>query len=250
MINFFKGFGLGLCIFIFFIFGLLVNKIQLFFDENKDAMEIHRKISIEKDVDYDNFVAYPRFSASKFLSTKESLSDDDKMQITQLFDKVLKRVESSQICSGGSYFLQQNIAYDKGINFPYGYDFSSAFECEFNKNDIDSYQTLLKDINEILKDNDYIVLNVPAIRPIFSDKLIKQTQEKLYSNGYDAAVELAKHYSLKTNKVCNISSISYYYEQNDNNSGETNIYLSSFDSGYLTKKPKQKLDVVVLLKCK
>ena len=208
MKNFLKGFGLGFGLLVFFILGLMISKAYNLLITN-DKSQIVRNIEVSKKANYDSYISYPRFSASKFLSTKEDLSDSEKANITNTFNKVLELVRNSNICVGGSYMLEQNIAYKDGLSVPSGYRFNSGFECRFNKDELSSYQNLLKNINEILANNDYIALNIPAIKSIVSDSALDKIQDELYDEIYKKADELAKHYSNISKKTCVISNITY-----------------------------------------
>lgn len=208
MKNFFKGFALGFGLLVFFILGLVVSKAYEFFITN-DKSSIVRNIEVSKKVNYDSYISYPRFSASKILSIKEDLSDSEKADITNTFNKVLELVKNSGICMGGSYMLEQNIAYKDGLSVPSGYRFDSSFECRFNKENFNNYQTLLKNINEILSKNEFITLNIPAIKSIVSDSALDVIQDELHDEIYEKSNELAKHYSKISNKICAISNISY-----------------------------------------
>lgn len=208
MKSFLKGFSLGFGLLIFFILGLVVTKAYDFFI-TKDKSEIIRNIEVGKKVNYDSYISYPRFSASKVLSTKEDLSDSEKATITKVFDQILKEVKESNICVGGSYMLEQNIAYKDGLSVPSGYRFDSNFECRFNKDNFDAYQNLLKKLNDILATNEFIVLNIPAIKSIVSDSALEKIQNDLHDEIYTKSSELAKHYSNITKKICVVSNITY-----------------------------------------
>lgn len=212
MRSFLKGFGLGFGLLLFFILGLVSTKAYNLFI-NKDKNTITRNIEVSKNVSYDTYISYPRFSASKLLSTKEDLSDSEKAKITKLFEEVLNKVKESDICTGGSYMLQPNIAYKDGLSVPSGYRFDSNFECRFNKDNFQNYQDLLKSINQVLENNEFIILNIPAIKSIISDSVTNQVQEELHDEIYKKSSELAAHYSKITSKTCEITNITYDLNQ-------------------------------------
>lgn len=208
MKNFLKGFGLGFCLLIFFILGLISTKAYELL-VSSDKSKIVRKIEASKNIAYDTYVSFPRFSASKLLSTKENLSEEEKAKITKIFEDVLNRVKVSNICTGGSYMLQPNIAYKDGLSVPSGFRFDAGFECNFKKDEISKYQELLKDINKILENNEFISLNIPAIKSSISDEMLNKVREELHDDLYKKSSELAQHYSQITNKLCVISDINY-----------------------------------------
>lgn len=208
MRNFLKGFFIGFGIMIFFVLGIVVTKAyELLVINNKSTIE--REVEVTKTIKYDNYLANPNFNSSKELSIKEYLSNEEKNEIINTFSKILELANNSDICKGGSYTLQQNIAYKDGIQFPSGFLFKSGFECNFSKEKIKNYEELLNNFNEVLKDNKYITLDIPAVNEVISDTNFTNIKESLHDEIYEKSEELKEHYSKISNKICKVINITY-----------------------------------------
>lgn len=208
MKQFFKGFFVGFGFLAFFIFGLFITKaFDIFVAKNK--ITITQDIEVSKSIKYDEFISYPRFSASSFLSTKTQLLEEDKAKINTSFENILEEVKKFEMCSGGSYALEPNYSYKDGITNLSGYRFNASFECKFKLEKSSNYKTMLDKINEILKDNEYIVLNTPSIRPIISDTTLQNIQSELYDSLLNKANTILQDYTNKLQKECFIKFINY-----------------------------------------
>lgn len=207
MANFLKGFLLGFGLLVFFILGLVSTKIYEKFI-NKDELSIVKVVDISNDISYDSYVSYPIFSSSKKLKTKENLSENERENIIKAFGEILKIAKESKICEGGSYTIKPSIDYTNNQN--YGYDFNSKLNCEFSKDKFQDYKTMLDNIYKALENNEFIVVNTPAINLSVSKKLSNEMKEKQYKDLYLKIQNMAKDYSNTTSKTCIIKSIQYY----------------------------------------
>ncbi len=245
MKQFLKGFFVGIGFLLFFIFGLFVTKaFDIFVVQNK--ISIIRDVEASEVISYDEFVSYPRFSASKFLSTNQDLSEEDRKNIESIFSSVLAEVKKSNICSGGSYSLEPNYAYKDGLAVPSGYRFNAGFDCRFKAAQSDEYKNLLSSLKEITKDDKYISLSIPSIRPVLSDDMLAKTQDKLYNKVLDNADKLSLEYSSKLSKDCKITNVLF----------DVNGYLNkamyaetSYDMP-IVKQKDHKLKANITFECK
>lgn len=244
MKQFLKGFFVGIGFLLFFIFGLFITKAFDIF-VIKNTIDITRDVEVSKSIRYDEFVSYPRFSASSFLSTKTQLFDEDKAKISSSFESVLEEVKKFEMCSGGSYTLEPNYSYKDGVTNLSGYRFNASFECKFKLDKGAEYKDMLGKINEILKENEYIVLNTPSIRPVISDATLQNIQNELYDSLLDKANAISSDYSNKLQKECFVKFINY---------DANNYYYkaASMDTSYNTpivNEKDQKLKASVGYKC-
>ncbi|MBZ7979532.1 hypothetical protein AVBRAN12642_02670 [Campylobacter sp. RM12642] len=245
MKNFLKGFSLCFSLFIFFILGLISTKIYEYLI-NKDEIVIEQTIEVEKRLNYDSYISNPKFTMTKQLSIKENLNENEKNEIEELFSKVLERVKESNLCEGGSYILQPNIAYQDGMNIPNGYKFDSALRCEFKKEEYQNYKNLLKDIDNILANNEYITINSPALNLSVSKEEISIIKQELYDEIFKKAIGIKDKYSNLTNKICEIKSIKHYEIAQNQILGADYKY----DDTPIEKDSNFKLNATLELTCK
>ncbi len=197
-------------LFVVFLSGILFESFtQKIFTYNSSplAMEISRQIEVSTNVLPNTFYSRPTFSASDFLGHKTELNDEDKAIISDIFAKILKRVSQEDFCTGGSYDVYPIYNYSGDNNDITGHRLNSYLECKITQEQIETYNTLLRDIDSILKDYKYISLNIPALNMSLSTQEIRNHKEKLYNEIFLKAEELALEYSQRFKKDCEIYSL-------------------------------------------
>ena len=87
------------------------------------------------------------------------------------------------------------------INFDIG--------CKFDKNSIDRYDNLITQLNTLLKNNEFISINLPAITPSVSDAISTQNNELLHIKVLNSAMQKAQLYSNELGKNCVLNSVDF-----------------------------------------
>jgi len=248
MLAFFRGLGVGLLCLLVFVLGVLFNVQFLNKKKQNESLNLTRNVITTSKVKADIFEANINFWANENLSTKLTLSGEEKQEIAMLFEKIMQKTAQQNLCVGGAYSLEPNFSYKDGLQIPKGQKLDASLKCEFKEQELVKFNELLSAINSILDNNAFIGVSVPTIRAKFSNKLIADTQESLYNKLLDRAFELESFYSQKLARKCELKAVnanSYHF----NPALKTQLNSQSL-SLPLVSEEEQSLSAVLNFACK
>lgn len=248
MRNFFKGLGIGLLCLLVFIIGVVFNTEFLGLKNNSEkTLSFSRDIEVFNELSPTMLSSSLNFSANEELSKKTSVSLEEKELIAKSFDELTKRIKQENFCKGGSYTLEPSYNYYQGNKTLNGYRLYSTFACKFDTNKENSYQKLVKDIEDIISKNSLIAFSAQALQASFDDVLVEENKEKLYDLALEKANEKAGYYSKKLNQTCRLKAIDF-----DSARYARNAPILAADSPTLPiiKNEKQSLKTNIILECK
>lgn len=215
MINFLKGLAIGLLCILCFILGVVFNveflKTQ---SENKqiNAFIFKTQLETSNKLKPNTYLSSPNFSASNLLSNKQSLSAEDKLAITKSFNAIIERIKQDKICSGGTYSVEPTFYYKDGVSNVSGQRFFASLNCEFEANQLDTYNTLMQDIDKIARDGGYFSVNLPALEASFTQEELVKNNQILFQALLKKALEGENNFSKDLNKICKLKD----FESQDN----------------------------------
>ncbi|WP_144690767.1 hypothetical protein [Campylobacter jejuni] len=202
MLAFFKGLGIGFLCLLLFVAGVVFNVEFLGKKDSNHDLYFSRNIEVSNTLKPDILYANINFWANENLSSKITLDNSEKAEITNTFNQILERSKKENFCSGGSFSLEPNFSYKDGIQTPKGQRFDANLECEFKENQLADFNKLLNDINSIIAKNNFISVSTPAIQTKFSKDTLNNNKENLYKELLKTSYEYEKTYSLDLNKTC------------------------------------------------
>lgn len=208
MMNFFKGLAIGLLCVIMFVVGLFFN-VWFSTDNDKKAFSFTQELQSANKLMPDIFISNPKFLASQYLSTKADLSIQEKALITKTFNEILQRVARDKLCRGGSYAIEPTFLYKNGIETPKGQRVRANLSCKIRADELEKYNALLNDIDNIATKSGFIIMSLPALRAGFSNELIKENETKLREELIKTALDTAKHYAELTNRQCELKKLDF-----------------------------------------
>lgn len=171
------------------------------------TLEIVRTIETSTKLLPTHFQSNLRFNASASLSTKPSLSSEEKANIHNLFNAILTRVKQDNFCKGGSYSIEPTFEYKDGLRIPKGQSLNASLECEITKEQLPAYNKLLSDLDGMLGDS--VTLTIPALQAILQPEEIRAAQEKLSDTLLQLATQKAQDYSNLLQKTCSITQVNF-----------------------------------------
>lgn len=202
MLAFLKGLGLGFLCLLLFVAGVVFNVEFLGKKDSNQNLYFTRNIETSTVLKSDIFYADIDFWANENLSSKITLNNEEKSEISNTFSQIIQRCKKENFCSGGSFSLEPTFSYKDGVQTPKGQRLSANLKCEFKENQLFDFNRLLNDINSIVEKSDFIGVSIPAIKPRFSKSLLSNNQENLYSQLLKKSYSYAQTYSLDLNKTC------------------------------------------------
>lgn len=208
MLNFFKALGIGILCVIMFVAGLFFNA-QFLADSDKKAFSFTQELQSANKLMPDTFISNPKFLASQYLSTKADLSIQEKALIAKTFNEILERVARDKLCRGGSYAIEPTFLHKDGIEMPKGQRVRANLSCKIKADELEKYNTLLNDIDNIATKSGFIIMSLPALRAGFSNELIKENEIKLREELIKTALDTAKHYAELTNRQCELKKLDF-----------------------------------------
>lgn len=206
MLGFFKGLGIGLLCLLLFVAGVVFNVEFLGKKTQEKEMEIKKYIQVQMPLKSDIFTARIDFYPSEALSTKSSLTNVEREQISQLFKEIIKRNEKDNFCVGGAYSLEANFDRENGFIIPKGQRLNAKLECEIKAENLNAFNVLIQDMNNIIAKSEWVKISTPALLESFSKNLLAENAEKLDSELLIKAYEYEKKYSKDFNRTCSLSS--------------------------------------------
>ncbi|WP_251822982.1 hypothetical protein [Campylobacter jejuni] len=247
---FFKGLGVGFLCLLLFVAGVVFNVEFLGKKDSNHDLYFSRNIEVSNTLKPDILYANINFWANENLSSKITLDNSEKAEITNTFNQILERSKKENFCSGGSFSLEPNFSYKDGIQTPKGQRFDANLECEFKENQLADFNKLLNDINSIIAKNNFISVSTPAIQTKFSKDTLNNNKENLYKELLKTSYEYEKTYSLDLNKTCVLKNLQVNANTNIAprmlNAKSDNIELSS----PIISKKEQILNAKALFICK
>ena len=223
MMSFIKGLALGLLCLVTFVLGLFFNVWFLKSAENA-GFTFSKELQATAKLMPDSFVSRPRFSASRFLSSKISLSADEKAAVASAFNEILARVAQEKLCRGGSYTIEPTFSYKDGVEIPKGQRVEASLSCKIKSNELERYNALLNDIDKIATKSGFITMSLPALSANFSSELLRENEEKMREELIKSALANAESYSKLTDKKCELKNLDF---------------SRSFGGGYRTMSAKE-----------
>lgn len=208
MMNFLKGLGIGLLCVVAFVLGLFFN-VWFLNGTEKKGFNFTQELQSANKMTPDTFVSTPRFVASEFLSTKVSLTTQEKALIAKAFNDILERVAKDKICRGGSYTIEPTFSYKDGIETPKGQRVEARLSCKIKAEELDAYNALLRDIDSIATKSGFITMSMPALRASFSSEALKENEMKLREELINTALATGERYSKLTNKTCELKNLDF-----------------------------------------
>lgn len=214
MINYAKGLALGVLCVLMFALGVFFD---IYFSKNKNVPQNPTKSGFSFSVELqsattllpDSFVSYPKFSASKFLSTKVALSAEEKGIISNAFNEIIARVGTEKLCVGGSYTIEPTFSYKDGLETPKGQRVQASLSCKIKKAELEKYNDLMNDINDIATKSGLITVSMPALRASFSSESLRENDDKLREMLIKSALQKVGEYSNTTQKACELTSLDF-----------------------------------------
>ncbi|AJC91707.1 hypothetical protein (DUF541 domain) [Campylobacter subantarcticus LMG 24377] len=249
MKSFLKGLGLGLLCLILFVLGVVFNTEFLGLkNHDKQNIEFSRNIEVSNEIMPNIFNATLNFSASKELSEKTLISNEEKSYIAQTFKEISDRIAKEHYCKGGSYTLEPSYNYHQGNKTLNGYRLYSNFTCQIPQNKSKDYENLVKDIENISTTNTLISFNTKALKAGFDEMILETNKENLYDLALKKAFEKAQYYSKSLAKSCTMKNIHF---DNDGTKYRSPNLSASADSIVLpiVQSEKQSLKANVLFVC-
>ena len=94
--------------------------------------------------------------------------------------------------------------FDNGQRSVAGFSLHSHFACKIQKEQLNAYNALLSDIDNMASQSGYAILNIPALEPSYEHEHenFKAHQRHLYQNIINQANALAKDYGAILGKAC------------------------------------------------
>ena len=208
MINSIKSLLLGLFCVAIFILGLFCN-IWFFKSTENSGFSFSQELKATNKLMPDNFVSYPRFTASRLLSTKISLNADEKVLITSTFNDILARVAQDKLCRGGSYTIEPTFSYKDGVQIPKGQRVEASLSCKIKASELESYNKLLNDIDAIAVKSGFIAMSMPALQAHFSPEALRANENALREELLKTALATGEHYAKLTGRKCELKNLDF-----------------------------------------
>ena len=200
----------ALAVLIVFIAGVVFDAKFLSQDQFSDK-ELKFNRLIQESVDFipDGFNASINIESANSLRTKTQIAPDELEIITATLDKALNLTKDSQICKAATYSIEPSYSYNDGARIISGQLVNFNVKCEFDKQNIQKYEELITALNSLIKNNEFITMNLPAISQSSSNLLKTQNSELLHSKILNTAISKAESYSKELNKNCLLNSVDF-----------------------------------------
>ncbi|ANE36560.1 hypothetical protein CIG11343_1582 [Campylobacter iguaniorum] len=212
MKSFFTSLGTGIAFLLLFVAGAFFNEFitaQKVFDQNNE-MTFSRQFDASSKMMPNLFVAEPKFSAKEALSTQINLDTKTKQEIANSFATITQKAQNSGICTGGSYSIEPNYSYENGKQSLSGQRLDAKLICSFKNDELKIYDELIKEIENIAANSEFIAVSTAVIRPSFAPQSLQSSQENLYDEIIKNAIKYEKHYSEVSQKICKIKDINFF----------------------------------------
>lgn len=200
----------ALVVLIIFIAGVVFDAKFLSQDQFSDK-ELKFSRVIQESVDFipDRFSSHITLESTNTLRTSAQITPEQLNQITTTLDKALSLAKDSQICKGSTYSISPSYSYNDGARIISGQLVNFDIRCEFNKADINKYETLITSLNSLIAGNEFITMSLPALAQSSSSAIIAQNSELLHSKILKSAMAKATIYSKELGKNCVLNSVEF-----------------------------------------
>ena len=200
----------ALIVLIIFIAGVVFDAKFLSQDQFSDKeLKFNRTITQSVEFIPDQFSANISLESTNALRTKAQIAPNELEIITATLDKALKLAKDSQICKASTYSINPSYSYNDGARIITGQLINFDIGCKFDKNSIDRYDNLITQLNTLLKNNEFISINLPAITPSVSNAVSTQNNELLHIKVLNSAIQKAQLYSNELGKNCVLNSVDF-----------------------------------------
>lgn len=197
-----------------FIAGMLFMYFLLQDKTAQSRMKISQAILFEKPISYTHFTSEIHLNTSDLLNTRHSLLDSEKTQIEHIFKNILDEASKDELCQKGSFNLAPAFAYKDGQKAQKGYEITGGIHCEIKQEAIQKYNTLLKNLQQIISKNNWVSLWASSLRPIIKreqyDQILEESQDSILLQ----ANEIKSHYEKSLKQKCIIASIAFRQNHN------------------------------------
>lgn len=170
---------------------------------------ISKKFISSKDVEPNFLFSNINITSSSILRNIGELLDNDREKITNTLNTIINEAKNSNICKGGSFSITPIINYDKDNRKTIGQNVNFSLDCKFKKDNINTYNTLLSTINNIVAQNKLLALPQPSINYRLTDDEIENIKESLFDKFLSTISQIENKYSKILNKKCNANNINY-----------------------------------------
>lgn len=178
---------------------------------SNSTLVINEQISASVEAVPDLYISRPSFYA-------KNISDDDKSVINASFSGIMTLVKENGLCSGGAYQSYNEMDKDGTSTL----SLSSELFCEFKASELDKYNKLIADIENLIKAS-VIKLHLSAINPAFSAETEEKNQSELKTALSTVATSTSEKLSNDFGKNCVLNELSFngagYYHASLANDG-------------------------------
>ncbi|RDU57812.1 hypothetical protein [Helicobacter sp. MIT 99-5507] len=170
---------------------------------------ITKKFTASKEIEPKFLFVNIEVDSSSTLRNIGELKNSDREKITNTLNSVINEAQSSKICKGGSFSITPIISYEKDTRKTIGQNVDFNLNCKFLKDDLNTYNNLLSNINNIISQNKLLSLPQPSINYRITEDEIEQTKDDLFDEFIEKIVKIENKYSNILNRQCRSSNISY-----------------------------------------
>lgn len=204
-----KGLLIGFLCIVCFVFGVIFN-VQFLKQENSTrGFVFSDELSVSNTIKPESFVSNPSFAASANISTKESLSANEKANLMKNFNEIIAEIKKSSLCVGGSYSIEPTFLYKDGVQIVKGQRFDASLECKIKENELQAYNELINTIDKIANEGGFFTMNIPALRAEISSEQSQKNEAFLKQELIKKALESASAYSQLTQKNCSLQRLEF-----------------------------------------
>ncbi|STQ84308.1 SIMPL domain-containing protein [Helicobacter fennelliae] len=199
---------IGICIVVLglFIGGMLASYFIAYPKQNAmmAQTQIQQTLQISTEVVYEDYESSIRLNALPLLSTKATLTQQEKAQIQQLFSDVLEHAKKDNFCQKGNFNLAPTFDYKDGQQVQKGHKIEGALECEIKQQDLTQYNALLKDLDYLALKSHYASLSSFGLRATIKPSQKSKVLEQSYDEALKQANQFAEHYATLLKKKCSV----------------------------------------------
>lgn len=208
MKNLLTGILSGVLFLLFFVTGAVFYSFMSKENVSQTATtKIEHDLSISKDILPSAFVSNPLFVASNSLSQISELKSEQKVQIQATFDSIIALIKQSNICTGGEYQILPKYDYVDNKRISVGQILRGQLSCEIQIEKQKDYFALLRQIDAILAQSEYVRMTVAVLNPKFDENKIQENKITMQNELIQLAQKEADRFSETLSKKCQIAKI-------------------------------------------
>lgn len=147
-------------------------------------------------------------SSSKLRNIGE-LSNKNRDKIINTINEIINEAKNTDICKGGSFYINPIISYDKGSRKTIGQNINFNLNCKFTKNDLNIYNNFLSNIEKHIAKNELLALPQPSLNYRITEDEINNVKEELFDNFLSTISNIEDKYSNLVDKKCKANNINY-----------------------------------------